>query len=101
MDSPKSLRIVIQQIGIAATPRYRVIIYGDNHTPRHSDFDSANVLLDTLRAATPDFDSSQLVLSPLEEAKARSFLPGRWSWTNGSSRFSGSVDEDPERASAV
>jgi hypothetical protein len=80
-DGSNLLRIVIQQLGIAAMPRYRVIAYGDQQSPRHSDFDGARILLDTLRSAIPDFDSSQLSLNPLEEGI-------------GSIVFTGEVDLD-------
>lgn len=80
-DRPTPLRVVIQQLGVAAMPRYRVVVYGDNQSPRHSDFLEAQILLDTLRAAIPDFDSSQLSLNPIEEG-------------NGSMVFAGEVDLD-------
>jgi hypothetical protein len=64
---PNPLRIVIQQLGVATMPRYRVIVYGDEQRPLHSDFDGSQILLDTLHSAIPDFDLSQLSLNPMEE----------------------------------
>lgn len=75
-DGPNPFRIVIQQLGVAAIPRYRVIVYGDDQSPRHSDFDDARVLLDTFRSAIADFDSSQLLLNPLEEDKGSIVFTG-------------------------
>jgi hypothetical protein len=80
-DGPNPLRIVIQQLGVRAMPRYRVIVYGDEQRPLHSDFDGGQTLLDTLHSAIPDFNSSQLSLKPMEEGK-------------GSIVFTGEVDLD-------
>ena len=44
-DDPIPLRVVIQQLVILATPGYRLIVYGDELKPRHSDFSSAVALL--------------------------------------------------------
>lgn len=63
---PRSLRLVIQQIGIQI-PSYRLVVYGDEEHPRHADFDSAEALAKALCAAMPDFDLSQLTLTPLAE----------------------------------
>jgi hypothetical protein len=52
-DSRDPLRLVIQQLGIAASPSYRVIVYGDDQKPKHSDFGSAEALLDTLAPQSP------------------------------------------------
>jgi hypothetical protein len=78
---PNPFRIVIQQLGVAAMPRYRVIVYGDEQRPLHSDFDGSQILLDTLRSAIPDLDLSRLSLNPMEEGK-------------GSIVFTGEVDLD-------
>jgi hypothetical protein len=75
-DGSNCLRIVIQQLGVAATPRYRVIVYGDTQNPRHSDFDAAQILLDTLRSAISDFDLSQLSLNPLEDGEGSIVFTG-------------------------
>lgn len=66
-DDPIPLRVVIQQLGILATPRYRLVVYGDELRPRHSDFASAVVLLEALKAALPELDVSQLSLDPLRQ----------------------------------
>ncbi|MGA7524738.1 MAG: hypothetical protein WBW84_19975 [Acidobacteriaceae bacterium] len=82
-NGTNALRVVIQQLGVAAVPRYRIIIYGDDQSPRHSDLDSAQILIDTLRAAVPDFDSSQLALNPLEEGKGSIVFTGPVELNNG------------------
>ncbi len=63
------LRIVIQQLGVSAVPGYRVIVYGDEFKPRHSDFSSLFALLEALEAAIPGLDVSQLRLNPLQEGQ--------------------------------
>jgi hypothetical protein len=78
---PNPFRIVIQQLGVAAMPRYRVIVYGDEQGPLHADVDGTQILLDTLHSAIPDFDLAQLSLNPMEEGK-------------GSIVFTGEVDLD-------
>jgi hypothetical protein len=65
VDELHSLRMVIQQIGVEK-PSYRVIAYGDWQKPRHSDFASAQGLLETLKAVVPNFALSELLLNPLE-----------------------------------
>jgi hypothetical protein len=52
------LRIVIQQLGVSAVPGYRVIVYGDEFKPKHSDFSSPFALLEALEAAIPELDVS-------------------------------------------
>lgn len=64
-----ALRIVIQQLGVTAVPAYRVIVYGDEFKPRHSDFRSPVALLEALEAAIPELDVSQLRLNPLQEGQ--------------------------------
>ncbi len=63
------LRVVIQQLGVSPAPSYRIIVYGDEESPHHSDFSSAELLLERLRAAITDFDVSQLCLNPLEQGQ--------------------------------
>ena len=75
-DDPIPLRVVIQQLGILATPRYRLIVYGDELKPRHSDFSSAAVLLEALKAAVPEPDVSQLSLDPLQEGQGSIVFDG-------------------------
>jgi hypothetical protein len=57
--------MVIQQLGASENSGYRVVVYGDNQAPRHSDFSSAQTLFDALGTALPDFDRSKLTLNPL------------------------------------
>jgi len=57
--------MAIQQLSASPNATYRVTVYGDDQKPRHSDFSDAQVLLDTLRAAIPDLDQSNLALNPL------------------------------------
>lgn len=68
-DNPIPLRVVIRQLGIYPIPNYRVIVYGDELKPMHSDFGSAALLLEGLRSALPEFDVSQLLLRPLQEGQ--------------------------------
>lgn len=63
------LRIVIQQLRVSAVPGYRVIVYGDEFKPKHSDFSSPFALLEALEAAIPELDVSQLRLSSLQEGQ--------------------------------
>ncbi|MGB6831156.1 MAG: hypothetical protein WBE41_24125 [Terracidiphilus sp.] len=70
------LRVVIQQLGIVATPRYRLIVYGDELKPRHFDFSSAAVLLEALKAAVPEPDVSQLSLDPLQQGQGSIVFDG-------------------------
>jgi hypothetical protein len=66
-DNPIPLRLVIQQLGVFPTPSHRLIVYGDEFKPRHSDFSSAAFLLEALRQAIPVFNVSHLSLNPLQE----------------------------------
>ena len=75
-DDPIPLRVVIQQLGIVATPRYRLIVYGDELKPRHFDFSSAAVLLEALKAAVPEPDVSQLSLDPLQQGQGSIVFDG-------------------------
>jgi hypothetical protein len=70
------LRIVIQQLGVSAVPGYRVIVYGDEFRPRHSDFNSAVALLEALEAAIPELEVSQLRLNPLQEGQGSIVFDG-------------------------
>jgi hypothetical protein len=60
---------VIQQLGVSEDAAYRVVAYGDDQPPRHSDFGNADLLRAALRAAIPDFDFSQLTLNPLKKGQ--------------------------------
>lgn len=75
-DDPKPLRIVIQQLGVSPVPGYRVIVYGDEFKPRHSDFSSAVALLEALEAAIPELDISHLLLNPLREGQGSIVFDG-------------------------
>jgi hypothetical protein len=75
-DDPIPLRVVIQQLGIVATPRYRLIVYGDELKPRHFNFSSAAVLLEALKAAVPEPDVSQLSLDPLQQGQGSIVFDG-------------------------
>ncbi|MGO9434848.1 MAG: hypothetical protein ACLP00_11250 [Terracidiphilus sp.] len=68
-DDLNPLRIVIQQLGVFPVPGYRVIVYGDDFKPRHSDFSSSAALLEALEAAIPELGVSHLRLNPLEEGQ--------------------------------
>lgn len=57
-DDPIPLRVVMQQLGVFATPSHRLVVYGDGLKPRHSDFSSAVLLLEALKTAVPEFDIS-------------------------------------------
>lgn len=59
------LRLVIQQLEVSENPGYRVVVYGDDLAPRHSDFDNEQILLKAFRAAIPDFDFAKIVMNPL------------------------------------
>ena len=75
-DDLNPLRIVIQQLGVSAVPGYRVIVYGDEFKPRHSDFSSPVALLQALEAAIPELDVSQLRLNPLQEGQGSIVFDG-------------------------
>lgn len=62
-------RMVIQQLSVYPNATYRVIVYGDDQKPRHSDLGNSQILVDTLRAAIPGFDLSKLTLNPLGDGK--------------------------------
>lgn len=63
------VRMVIQQTGISETPSYRVVVYGDELKPKHSDFSNAQILVEALRTAIPSFDLAQLTLNPLGKGR--------------------------------
>jgi hypothetical protein len=75
-DNPIPLRVVVQQLGVFPAPSYRVIVYGDELKPRHSDFSSAAVLIEALIAALPGLDVSQLSLNPLQEGQGSIVFDG-------------------------
>ena len=66
-SNPTSYRFVIQQVEVWPIPSYRVVAYGDNMAPRHSNFSSSEFLLKTLRVAIPALDVSCLSMNPLGE----------------------------------
>ena len=70
------LRFVIQQLGVFPVPSYRIIVYGDELKPRHSDFSSGAVLLETLKATVPELDVSRLSLDPLGEGQGSIVFDG-------------------------
>ena len=57
------LRIVIQQIVQTGTSSFRIVAYGGNRGPRHSDFESRNALLEALHSAVPGFDDSSVSIN--------------------------------------
>ncbi|MGA8159729.1 MAG: hypothetical protein WCB76_02920 [Acidobacteriaceae bacterium] len=64
MSTPRyPLRIVIQQIVEAGTSSFRIVAYGGNRGPRHSDFDSPDALLKALHSAVPGFDDSSVSIN--------------------------------------
>ena len=64
MSAPRyPLRIVIQQIVRAETVSFRIVVYGGNRGPRHSDFDSRDALLKALDSAVPGFDDSSVSIN--------------------------------------
>lgn len=75
-DNPIPLRVVIQQLGTYPVPNYRVIVYGDELKPMHSDFGSAALLLEALRCAVPGLDVSQRSLNPLQERQGSIVFDG-------------------------
>ncbi len=75
-DNPIPLRFVIQQLGVFPVPGYRIIVYGDELKPRHSDFSSVAALLEALEVALPELDVSQLRLNPLQEGQGSIVFDG-------------------------
>ena len=75
-SEPYLLRIAIQQLDVSENPAYRVVVYGDDRHPRHSDFGNAHILLETLRAAIPDFDFSKLTMNPLRDGQGSMVFTG-------------------------
>lgn len=63
----KSLRLIIQRRDDAPESGYRMIIYGNSDLHRHSDFDSAQSLLQAIGLAIPGFDVSRLSLNPSQQ----------------------------------
>ena len=64
-----SFQFVVQQIGVGQFSAYRVIIYGDQVSPRHVDFQSGQDLLRILREAIPEVDWSGVSLNPMGEGQ--------------------------------
>jgi hypothetical protein len=54
---------VIQQIVKDRTASFRVVAYGGNRAPGHSDFDSLDGLLKALHSAVPGFDDSSVSIN--------------------------------------
>ena len=64
MSTPRyPLRIVIQQTVRAGTSSFRIVAYGSNRGPRHSDFESSDALLKALHSAVPGFDDSSVSIN--------------------------------------
>ena len=63
----KSFRFVIQQCETRPVPSYRIVVYRGSNAHYHFDFGSAQILIEALRAAIPDFDISRLSLNPLSD----------------------------------
>jgi hypothetical protein len=68
-DNLIPLRLVIQQLGVYPVPNYRVIAYGDELKPMHSDFENVAALTNAVGTAIPGFDISRLLLNPLQEGQ--------------------------------
>ncbi len=81
-EKPIPLRVVIQQLGTYPVPNYRVIVYGDELKPMHSDFGSAALLFEALRSAVPGVDVSQQFLRPLQEGQGSIVFDGELLLTN-------------------
>jgi hypothetical protein len=75
-DDPIPLRVVIKQLGTYPVPNYRVIVYGDEFKPMHSDFGSAALLLEALRSAVPGLDISPLLTNPLPKGQGSIVFDG-------------------------
>ena len=60
MPQRHSLRIVIQQIGSVGRTRYRIIAYGGKRPLGHADYPTADLLMEALRRALPNFDLKQI-----------------------------------------
>ena len=75
-DDPIPLRVVIQQLGTHPVPNYRVIAYGDEFKPVHSDFGNAALLLEALRSAVPGLDISPLLAKPLPKGQGSIVFEG-------------------------
>lgn len=73
---PNSLRLAIQQLGVSENPAYRVVVYGDDRQPRHSDFGNAHSLLETLRAVIPELDLSKLTMNPMGDGQGSMVFAG-------------------------
>lgn len=73
---PNSLRLAIQQLGVSENPAYRVVVYGDDRQPRHSDFGNAHILLETLRAVIPELDLSKLTMNPMGDGQGSMVFAG-------------------------
>lgn len=69
------VRMVIQQIG-GFEIAYRIAVYGDQEKPRHADFKNGQALLQALRAALPDFDTSSLSRASLQEGQGSIVFAG-------------------------
>lgn len=68
------LQFVVQQIGVGQFSAYRVVIYGDQQRPRHSDFQCAQDLLQRLREAIPDVEWSGISVDPMGEGQGSSIV---------------------------
>ena len=66
MDELRTVRMVIQQVGLEK-PTYHLVIYGDQEKPRHSEFLNVDRLLEALRTAVPSLDLSGCSLNPMRD----------------------------------
>ncbi|MFC5862138.1 hypothetical protein ACFPT7_07530 [Acidicapsa dinghuensis] len=66
MDELRTVRMVIQQVGLEK-PTYHLVIYGDQEKPRHSEFLNVDRLLEALRTAVPSLDLSGYSLNPVRD----------------------------------
>ena len=71
-----SLRVVIQPIGSGRELFFRVAAYGDKGPLGHSDFNSAQALLEALNAAVPDFQGAAHLLDDYRESNSHIVFSG-------------------------
>jgi hypothetical protein len=74
LSDRQSLRLVIQRVrdDVARGPSYRIIAYSDQRAYRPAQFDSLHLMLESIKAALPDFDAS--VISSENVSQDRSIL---------------------------
>lgn len=64
-----SYQFVVQQLGVGQFSTYRVVVYSDQLSPRHADFQSGQDLLRGLQEAIPEIDWSGISINPMEEGQ--------------------------------